>query len=107
MTAERRIREVLDTYTRNNDQLGMAQAYRAYAFFLRSDAIDGKWRQHYRQEGFLDPAVSFETRYEKSIDYLEKAREIFYAYRRYDALTIVNLNIGFTFEVLGNLDAAC
>ncbi len=104
--AERQIYEVLNTARSNNDQLGMAEAYRAYAFFLRSDTL-ANWRQHFRQEGFLDPAVSFETRYEKSIDYLEKARVIFQQHRRYDALTIVNLNIGFTFEVLGNLDAAC
>ncbi len=106
LIAERQIYAVLDAVRHNNDQLGMAEAYRAYAFFLRSDTL-AKWRQHYRQEGFLDPVVSFETRYEKSIDYLEKARVIFQQHRRYDALTIVNLNIGFTFEVLGNLDAAC
>ena len=107
LTAETLIRETMEAYRTRNDQLGLAEAYRAYAFFLRSGVIEGKWSEHYKSVGFLDPSVTFATRYEKSIDYLEKARAIFSTYGRYDALTNINLNIGFTYEVLGNPEAAC
>ena len=104
--AERLIRETLDAYAKSDDELGLAESYRAYAYFLRSQAVESK-RQYFRENGFLDPTVSFETRYERSIDYLDKAREIYERYGRFDALTNINLNIGFTYEVLGNAEAAC
>ena len=107
LVADRLIREATETYLSSGDQLGLAEAYRTYGFFLRSQSVEGKWSKYYRENGFLDRSVSFDTRYEKSIDYLEKARAIFERYGRFDALTNVNLNIGFTYEVLGNLDAAC
>jgi tetratricopeptide (TPR) repeat protein len=107
LTAETLIWETMQAYRNRGNQLGLAEAYRAYGFFLRSEAVEGKWSAHYNSAGFLDPSVTFATRYEKSIDYLEKARTIFTTYGRYDALTNVNLNIGFTYEVLGNPEAAC
>ena len=106
VVAERLIRQTLDAYARSDDELGLADSYRAYAYFLRSQSVESK-RQYFREYGFLDPTVSFETRYERSIDYLDKAREIYQRYGRYDALTNINLNIGFTYEVLGNAEAAC
>ena len=107
VAADKLIREAVNTYLNSGDQLGLADAYRTYGFFLRSQSVEGKWSKYYQENGFLDRSVSFDTRYEKSIDYLEKARAIFERYGRFDALTNVNLNIGFTYEVLGNLDAAC
>jgi tetratricopeptide (TPR) repeat protein len=107
LNAETLIQDTMEAYRAKSDQLGLAESYRAYAFFLRSDVIEGKWSEHYKSAGFLDPSVTFATRYENSIDYLEKARAIFSTYGRYDALTNINLNIGFTYEVLGNPDAAC
>ncbi len=105
--AEKLIREALDRYQQNGDRLGAAYAYRTYGFFFRSSAVEGKWGDHYRRNGFLDPSASFDTRYEKSIEYLEKARNIFADYKRFDALTTVNLNIGFTYEAMGYGEAAC
>jgi tetratricopeptide (TPR) repeat protein len=107
LIAEQLIREAIGSYRKNNDQLGLADAYRTYGFFFRSSAIEGKWSQHYRENGFLDKSASFDSRYEKSIEYLEKARTIFAEYKRFDALTNVNLNIGFTYEVMGYGAAAC
>ena len=107
LIAERLIREAIESYRKNNDQLGLADAYRTYGFFFRSSAIEGKWSKHYRENGFLDKSASFDARYEKSIEYLDKARIIFAEYRRFDALTNVNLNIGFTYEVMGYGAAAC
>jgi tetratricopeptide (TPR) repeat protein len=105
--AERLIREAIERYRKDNDQLGLANAYRTYGFFFRSSAIEGKWSRYYRENGFLDKSASFGAKYEKSIEYFEKARTIFADYKRFDALTSVNLNIGFTYEVMGYREAAC
>jgi tetratricopeptide (TPR) repeat protein len=107
LIAERLIREAIESYRKNNDQLGLADAYRTYGFFFRSSAVEGTWSKHYRENGFLDKSAGFDARYEKSIEYLDKARIIFAEYKRFDALTNVNLNIGFTYEVMGYGAAAC
>lgn len=105
--AEKLISEALDSYRKNDDRLGVAYAYRTYGFFFRSSAVEGRWSEYYRKNGFLDKSARFDDRYEKSIEYLEKARTIFAEYKRFDALTTVNLNIGFTYEAMGYGDAAC
>lgn len=107
LIAERLIHEAIESYQKNNDQLGLADAYRTYGYFFRSSAIEGEWSKYYRENGFLDKSASFDARYGKSIEYLEKARTIFAEYKRFDALTNVNLNIGFTYEVMGYGAAAC
>ena len=107
LIAEKIIREAIGSYQKNNDQLGLADAYRTYGFFFRSSAVEGKWSQYYRENGFLDESASFDARYAKSIEYLEKARAIFAEYKRFDVLTNVDLNIGFTYEVMGYGAAAC
>jgi len=102
LPAERLIREALEVYQRNGDQLGVAEAYRTYGFFFRARSVGGKWSKFYRDNGFLDRSATFDTRYMKSIEYFEMARAIFSAHQRFDALTNVDLNMGFTFELMGN-----
>jgi tetratricopeptide (TPR) repeat protein len=105
--AEKLIREAIVSYEGTDNELGLANAYRTYGFFFRSASVEGNWSEHYRKDGFLDKSATFDGRYEKSVEYLEKARKIFADYKRFDALTTVNLNIGFTYEVMGYRDAAC
>ena len=107
LPAERLIREALEIYQKNGDQLGVAEAYRTYGFFFRSGSVGGKWSKFYRNNGFLERSATFDTRYTKSIEYFEMARAIFSAHQRFDALTNVDLNIGFTFELMGDRQAAC
>ena len=107
VVAEKLIRQALGSYQKNHDQLGLASAYRTYGFFFRSAAVEGKWAGHYRENGFLDKSARFDTRYEQSIAYFERARIIFAEYKRFDALTTVNLDIGFTYEAMGYQGAAC
>lgn len=107
LLAEQLIRESIGSYETVHNELGLANAYRTYGFFFRSASVEGHWSEHYRKNGFLDESATFDARYEKSIEYLGKARAIFADYKRFDALTTVNLNIGFTYEVMGYWDAAC
>src|SRR6267378_1202521 len=48
LPAERLIREALELYQKNGDQLGVAEAYRTYGFFFRSGSVGGKWSKFYR-----------------------------------------------------------
>jgi tetratricopeptide (TPR) repeat protein len=107
LIAERLIRQAIDTYQSSNDQLGLAEAYRVYGFFFRSRAINGKWSNYYRKNGFLERSATFDTRYDKSIEYFEMARKLFAESKRFDALTNVDLNLGFTYFAMGNGLAAC
>jgi tetratricopeptide (TPR) repeat protein len=107
LPAERLIREALELYQKNGDQLGVAEAYRTYGFFFRSSSVNGKWSKFYRDNGFLDRSATFDTLYIKSIEYFEMARAIYSAHQRLDALTNVDLNMGFTYELMGDPQAAC
>src|SRR5436190_669032 len=76
LIAERLIRQAIDLYEKNNDQLGLAEAYRQYGLFFLSPSIQ-KWNKVYRDSGFLDKSATFDTRYAKSIEYFEKAAAIY------------------------------
>src|SRR5207253_7111162 len=93
LPAERLIREALEVYQRNGDQLGVAEAYRTYGFFFRARSVGGKWSKFYRDNGFLDRSAAFDARYINSIEYFEMARAIYSAHQRFDALTNVVLNM--------------
>jgi tetratricopeptide (TPR) repeat protein len=104
--AERLIREAMEAYEASGDELGRANAYRAYAFFLRSSALD---RNHgyYAKNGFLDKTVKFEERYSRSLEYFEKARALYVVQERFDAVANIDLNIGLTQATIGERAAAC
>lgn len=107
LIAERLIREAIEIYQQNGDEIGLANAYRAYGFFFRADAIEGKWSNHYRKAGFLEKPASFETRYEHSLQYFDKAGRIYAAHKRFDQLTNVTFNTGITQVLSGRFRAAC
>lgn len=88
--AEMLIREAIETYQHQNDQLGLAEAYRTYAsFFLRAPIHPGYL--------FLDKSTTYETKFVKSIEYFEKSRELFERFDRH-AEASVSLNIGEAYE---------
>jgi hypothetical protein len=64
--AEELIRDALEIYRKDRNQLGMAEAYRQYGLFLRSNAVS-RFAEYYKEEA--DKTVTFKTRYEKAIDY--------------------------------------
>jgi len=104
--AENQIQEAIEIYAQQQNALGLADAYRQYGLFFRSDAVK-KAEQYFRNNGFIQPSVSFDTRYSKSIEYFEKARDIYTEQKKYDALTNLYLNIGFTYQLMQNREAAC
>lgn len=107
LIAERLIREAIDIYQKNNDQLGLAEAYRTYGLFFESRSIYGKWSKQYKEKGFLDKSATFDTRFEKSIEYFEKAGAIYAQNKRFDALTNVYLNLGDIYTAIGKREEGC
>lgn len=104
--AENQIQEAIEIYTQQHDNVGLAEAYRQYGLFFRSDAVK-KSEQYFRNNGFIEPSVSYDTRYSKSIEYFEKARDLYTEQKKYDALTNLYLNMGLTYELMQNPQAAC
>jgi tetratricopeptide (TPR) repeat protein len=105
--AERLIREAIEIYRANDDQLGLARAYSTYGFFFRSRAVEGKWSSALRKHGFQDTSATYDTRYAKSIEYFNRARTIYSEREQFDALTNIDLNLGFTYVLMADLPAAC
>jgi tetratricopeptide (TPR) repeat protein len=108
LPAERLIQEAIEIYQANNDQLGLADAYRTYGIFLSSESVRaGRSSRFYMESGFLDKSVGYFSRYAKAIEYFEKAGAIFLEHKRFDALTNVNMNMAFTYDWMENKEAAC
>lgn len=106
LPAEELIREAIDIYKQRNDDLGLAEAYRAYGFLFRSNAVE-KYHKHYKENGFLEDGATYANRYDESIKYFRKSAALFEQHHEQDALTNVYLNMGFTHEFAGRKDKAC
>jgi hypothetical protein len=104
--AEELLHDVVEVYLKNQDDLGLAEAYRQFGLFYRSNAVN-KFEKYYLKEGFLDKTVKFSTRYEKAIEYFNKARDIFAADRQYAVLSNLQLSIAKTYDLMNQHENAC
>jgi len=93
LPAEPLIQEAMHIYKKRGDDLGLANAYRTYAFFLQSKAVEN-WGKGYQRRGFMDKTVTFDNRYQKAIEYFEMSRDIYKQYSDYAMLTNIYLSIG-------------
>lgn len=84
--AEMLIREAREIYQHQNDELGLANAFFFYALFFR----DGAFGPQYR---FLEKSATYETRFDKSIEYFEKARKLDEKHARHERLAIISMEI--------------
>lgn len=105
LPAERLIREAISMYEENQDDLGLAEAHRAYGFFFRSRAVE-EWRKHY-EGGFLEPGAAFANRFEKSVAHFNRAAEILDRHQRHDRLANIYLNGAITYEINHQPQQAC
>lgn len=106
MEAEKLLHDVVEVYEKNQDDLGLAEAYRQFGLFYRSNAVN-KFEKYYLKEGFLDKTVKFSTRYEKAIEYFNKAKDIFAANREYAVLSNLQLSIAKTYDLMNQHENAC
>ncbi len=114
LIAERLIREAMAIYQERDDPHGLGNAYREYADLLRSPSVSGKWQKFYRENGFQDRSVTYESRLAKASEYYAKALEHYERAalqhsqtKRFDALTNVYYNMAWSSLMLGQKDKAC
>lgn len=106
LPAERLIREAIEIYQTQNDELGLAEGYRKYGVFFRSASVK-RYEDVYRKEGFLDKTTTFDQRLDKSIEYFDKSRELFEKLHVYDKVSNVDLNLAWVYEEKGDRKLAC
>lgn len=106
LAAEEFLQQALEVYRKKMDRLGLAETYRQYGLFLRSNAVS-KFQKHYNTVGFLDESVKFTNRYQRAVEYLLKAQEIFEENRKYDTLSTVHISLAKTYAHLNRAQEAC
>jgi len=106
IAAEEFLQQALEVYRKKMDRLGLAETYRQYGLFLRSNAVS-KFEKHYNTVGFLDESVKFTNRYQKAVEYLLKAQDIFEENKKYDTLSTVHISLAKTYAHLDRNREAC
>jgi tetratricopeptide (TPR) repeat protein len=106
LAAEEFLQQAFEVYRKKMDRLGLAETYRQYGLFLRSNAVS-KFEEHYNTIGFLDESVKFANRYQKAAEYLLKAQVIFEENKKYDALSTVHISLAKTYGYLDRTGEAC
>jgi tetratricopeptide (TPR) repeat protein len=104
--AEEQIWDVIETYKKERNQLGLAEAYRQYALFLRSNTVD-KFANHFKEEGFVDRTITFDTRYEKAIDYFNRSKDLYEDYGHIDIISNLYVSLGKTYDLMNRTKEAC
>lgn len=114
LIAERLIREAIVIYQEQDDPHGLGNAHREYADLLLSPSVTGKWQKYYRENGFQDKSVTFKNRKDKASEYYSKALEYYTRAEsklreanRFDSLTNVYFNMGWSEYRLGDRAKSC
>lgn len=103
LPAQYLIEEAIEIYKNRNDEIGLADAYRTYAFFLQSNAV-AKWDRM----NFFDKTVTHENRFEKAVEYWNKAISLYEGKSIYDRASNCYFNIAkVNFFHLDNKEATC
>lgn len=106
LPAEKLIFEAIEIYQKNNNQLGLAEGYTAYAIFLRSEAVS-RYRDRYESNGFIDESITYNNRFAESMEYLRKSESIYQRLGEYDDLTNTYLHMAFTSMAADDKINAC
>ncbi|UTP72335.1 hypothetical protein NLG07_10135 [Alteromonas sp. LMIT006] len=106
LPAEKLIIEAIDIYQTENDRVGLAEAYKAYAIFLRSSSVE-LYLSRYIENGFNNSTIKYEDRFDASIKFLDKSAMIYEELERYDDLTNIYLHRGYTYIANDQVFLAC
>jgi tetratricopeptide (TPR) repeat protein len=104
--AEVLLHDVVAVCEKNQDDLGLAEAYRQFGLFYRSNTVN-QFETYYLKQGFLDKTVKFSTRYEKSIEYFNKAKDLFAANKQYAVLSNLQISLAKTYDLMNQHENAC
>lgn len=106
LPAEQLLNEAIEIYEAQRDELGLADAYRDYGFFLTHACLE-KWETFFRRNGFRDKSVNFDNRFEKALEYYGKSRDLLEKHGDLRILPNVYIQMGFAYMLLNQKDAAC
>lgn len=104
--AERLIRESMDIYHERKDEVGLANAYRVYGLFFKSQAVQ-RMQKFYESTGFIDKSATYATRLEKSLEYLQKSGAMLEKQKNLDRMANIYMQIGFAYQMMKDTSAAC
>lgn len=105
--AEPLIFEAIEIYRDNNDEVGLADAYQTYAYFLQSQSLSS-FEKDYQKYGFMDKTIVYDNRYEKALEYWLKSLRLFERNSRNADASNIYYNIGrLQFMVFDDKKAAC
>jgi tetratricopeptide (TPR) repeat protein len=104
--AEQLIREAIDIYMKEGNEVGLGWAYKTYGSFFCSTAVK-KASGWYIKNGFQDTSASYEARFEKAVEYYKKAEDIFIRHKAFGKLTNMYLNMGYAYDGLGDNKKTC
>ncbi len=106
LPAERLLHEAITIYQKKNDNAGLAEAYKAYAVFLRSYSVE-RYSKRYIERGFIEPSVTYKNRFIKSIEFLDKSEKYYASQNQFGKLTNNYLHKGYTYSAGGMDKEAC
>lgn len=92
LPAEPLIYEAIMIYKNKNDEVGLAKAYRTYAYFLQSPTLK-RWEEDYQRYDFMDKTVTLNNRYEKALEYWINALQLFEKNSKYAEASNVYFNM--------------
>jgi hypothetical protein len=77
-----------------------------YAIFLKSAPVTNS-AGHYSAKGFLDPSVTFSSRFSGALEYLSRAEAIYVSEGMDDKLSNVYFQMAMASTLNGDLSSAC
>jgi tetratricopeptide (TPR) repeat protein len=104
--AEELIWESVEIYRKERNQLGLAESYRQYALFLRSNTVV-KFSDYFKDEGFIDKTITYKTRYEKAVEYFNKSKDLYEDYGHIDVISNIYVSLGKTYDMMNKTKEAC
>jgi len=106
LPAERLINEAIEIYKTQHDELGLAEGYRVYGLFFKSQAVE-RQQNFYQNNGFQDKSAAYDKRLDKAAEYFYKSLALMQKNNASGSLPNVHLQIALTHWRMNNLGAAC
>ncbi len=99
--AESLISDALKVFEEKNDAAGIADAYHAYGNLYKHPSYHGKWKPTFEKLGTYDGT------YQKSIDYFNKAKEIFENKKDATGVSKSLFGIGHVYGIKNERETSC
>lgn len=104
--AEKLLHEARNIYEKDNNETGLAELNRVYAMFLSSYSVD-RYQSRFEDKGFMEPGVTYDNRYSKSIEYFIKSEKYYISNKEHDSLTNIYLRMAFTYAIADDVKNSC